>query len=123
MLRAADVTYELERVELLRDLFVWAYERSTQEYLAIKKDLSEPDPLRLRYRNVIRETIYMVVTQPEKDPLVIIKEVVSEKVDETDRVNVEALIIEELRRLYEGGLARYGLRLSELKHWKTEQSN
>ena len=63
------------------------------------------------------------MTQPEKDPLVIIKEVVSEKVDETDRVNVEALIIEELRRLYEGGLARYGLRPSELKHWKTEQSN
>ena len=121
--RAILGVYELGRFELLRDLFVWAYERSTQEYLAIKQDLSEPDPLRLRYRNVIKETIYLVVTQPEKDPLTIIKEAVIRKVDEADRVNGEALIIEELRRLHEGGLARYGLRPSELKRWKTEQSN
>ena len=121
--RAILGVYELGRVELLRDLFVWAYERSTQEYLAIKKDLSEPDPLRLRYRNVIKDTIYLVVTQPEKDPLVIIKEAANKKADETDRVNVEALIIEELRRLHEGGLARYGLRPSELQRWKMGQSN
>lgn len=121
--RAILGVYELGRFELLRDLFVWAYERSTQEYLAIKQDLSEPDPLRLRYRNVIKETIYLVVTQPEKDPLVIIKAAANDKANETDRVNVEALIIEELRRLHEGGLARYGLRPSELKHWKTRQSN
>jgi len=27
--------YELNRIELLRDVFVWAYERSCQQYLAI----------------------------------------------------------------------------------------
>ena len=31
--RATLGVYELTRVELLRDLYVWAYERSTQEYL------------------------------------------------------------------------------------------
>ena len=31
--------YEMNRVELLRDLYVWAYERSTQEYLAIKLNM------------------------------------------------------------------------------------
>ena len=39
--------YEPTRVELLRDLYLWAYERSTQEYLAIRQTLAEPDPLRL----------------------------------------------------------------------------
>ncbi|MBF5056182.1 Fic family protein [Alcanivorax sp. 521-1] len=34
--------YELTRVELLRDLYLWAYERATQQYLAIKRDLTEP---------------------------------------------------------------------------------
>jgi hypothetical protein len=29
--------YELNRVELLRDVFVWAYERSCQRYVAIKE--------------------------------------------------------------------------------------
>lgn len=118
--RAILGVYELGRIELLRDLFVWAYERSTQEYLAIKQDLTEPDPLRLSYRTVIKETINRVVTQPENDPLELIKKAVIEKVKEVDRVSVEALIIEELRRLHEGVLARYGLRPSEFERWKTK---
>ena len=118
--RAILGVYELGRIELLRDLFVWAYERSTQEYLAIKQDLTEPDPLRLSYRTVIKETINRVVTQPENDPLELIKKAVIEKVKEADRVSVEALIIEELRRLHEGVLARYGLRPSEFEQWKAK---
>ena len=119
--RAILGVYELGRFELLRDLFVWAYERSTQEYLAIKQDLSEPDPLRLSYRKLIKEVINRVVTHPEQEPLTIIQNAVRESVDETDGGNVEALIIEELRRLHEGVLARYGLRPSELERWKQMQ--
>ena len=50
-IRAVDATlgvYEMQRVELLRDLFIWAYERSTREYLQVRKTLADPDPLRLR---------------------------------------------------------------------------
>jgi hypothetical protein len=81
-----------------------------------------PDPLRLSYRTVIKETINRVVTQPENDPLELIKKAVIEKVTEADRVSVEALIIEELRRLHEGVLARYGLRPSEFERWKSKAS-
>ena len=53
--------YELNRVELLRDLFVWAYERSCQRYTQLREALPAPNPLRLRYRNelgeVVRETV------------------------------------------------------------------
>jgi hypothetical protein len=42
-------------------------------------------------------------------------------VDETDRANVQALIVEELRRLHEGVLARYGLRPAEFAIWKARQ--
>ena len=38
--------YELKRVDLLCDVFVWAYERSSQRYLAIKETAAEPDPMR-----------------------------------------------------------------------------
>jgi Fic family protein len=55
--RATLGVYEMARVELLRDLYVWAYERSTQEYLAIKQDLAEPDPLRLAWRDFIKQTL------------------------------------------------------------------
>ena len=40
--------YELNRIELLRDVFVWAYARSCQQYVAVQQNLVPPDILRLR---------------------------------------------------------------------------
>lgn len=39
-------------------------------------------------------------------------------VPEVDRANVQALILDELRRLHEGVLARYGLRPSQWRAWQ-----
>jgi Fic family protein len=119
--RAVLGVYELTRIELLRDLFVWAYERSTQEYLAIKQNLAEPDPLRLYYRENIKQIIHNIVTHPENDALSSIKDYVSNNIDIKDQENVQSLIIEELKRLHEGVLARYNLRLSELQTWQKKQ--
>ncbi len=116
--RATLGVYEMTRVELLRDLYVWAYERSTQEYLAIKQDLAEPDPLRLAWRDFIKQTIHEVVTHPDLDPLSCIQQAVIKRVSEQEGVSVQALIVEELRRLHEGVLARYGLRPSEYASWR-----
>ncbi len=116
--RATLGVYEMTRVELLRDLYVWAYERSTQEYLAIKQDLVEPDPLRLAWRDLIKQTIREVIRHPELDPFTSIRRSVAERVQERESADVQALIVEELRRLHEGVLARYGLRPSEYTAWK-----
>lgn len=116
--RATLGVYELTRVELLRDLYVWAYERTTQEYLAIKQELAEPDPLRLAWRDLIKQTIRDVVTQTDTDSLGVIKQIIDAQVPEAVREHVQALVIEELRRLHEGVLARYGLRPSEYLAWK-----
>ena len=118
--RATLGVYELTRVELLRDLYVWAYERSTQEYLAIRQELAEPDPTRLAYRELIKQTIREVVQHPEADTLAAIAQVM-EQVPQADRDEVQALVVQELRRLHEGVLARYGLRPSELTAWKAAQ--
>ena len=112
----------MERIgELLRDLYVWAYERSTQEYQAIKQDLAEPDPLRLAWRDFIKQAIREVITQPELDPLTSIQRSVAERIPEHEQPAVQALLIEELRRLHEGVLARYGLRPSEFAAWKARR--
>jgi hypothetical protein len=108
----------MTRVELLRDLYVWAFERSTQEYLTIKQDMAQPDPLRLAWRDLIKQTIREVITQPELEPLVCIQRSVAERVPEGEQAGVQALMVEELRRLHEGVLARYGLRPSEYAAWK-----
>lgn len=110
--------YEMARVELLRDVFVWAYERSVQEYVAIRQSLAEPDPLRLGYRDVIRQVIHDVVTTPEQEPLTLIRQMVAALVPAADQSPLQALLVEELRRLHEGVLARNGLRPSEFLRWK-----
>lgn len=116
--RAILGVYEMTRVELLRDLYVWAYERSTQEYLAIRQDLAQPDPLRLAWRDFIRQAIREVVTHPATDPLACIQRAVVAHVPTQAQPDVQTLVIEELRRLHEGVLARYGLRPSEYAAWK-----
>ncbi|MOA18068.1 hypothetical protein D3C78_1383540 [compost metagenome] len=115
--RATLGVYEMARVELLRDLYVWAYERSTQEYLAFKQDLAEPDPLRLAWRDFIKRTLREVVTHPELDPLSHIQRCVAEHVPPNEQSDVQALVVAELKRLHEGVLSRYGLRPSEYAAW------
>ena len=118
--------YEMTRVEPLRDVYAWAYERSTQEYIAIRQELAEPDPLRLAYRDFIKNTVRQVVTQPARKgtdaAASAVANAVAKNVKVADRTSVQALIIEELQRLHEGVLARYGLRPSEFNAWKMRQT-
>jgi hypothetical protein len=63
--------YEFNQVDLLRDVFTWAYERSCQRYLAITQTTAEPDPLRIRYREALisavqRPSSVAVSCQPRK---------------------------------------------------------
>ncbi|MDO4683044.1 MAG: hypothetical protein Q4B17_09705 [Lautropia sp.] len=106
-------------IELLRDLYVWAYQRSAQEYLAIRQGLAEPDPLRLAWGKLIKTSIHGIVTQGLQDPLPFIRKTVQAQVPEAEQASVQALIIEELRRRHEGVLARYGLRPAEYQAYRS----
>ena len=90
--------------------------------MAIKQDLAEPDPTRLVYRDAIKQAIRDVVVRAGEDPLAVIQQNVATHVPRTDRDSVTALIVEELRRLHEGVLARYGLRPSQFLAWKASQT-
>ena len=51
------------RVELLRDVFVEAYERSAQQYAAVLQSPGEPDPFRFKYTTAIKEFVRLVETE------------------------------------------------------------
>ncbi len=93
-------------MELLRDVFVGAYERSTQEYLVIKQDLAEPDPISLAWRDVIKQTVRAVVSHLDDEALHVITQAMTARVPELNRVAVQSLIVDELRRSQEGILTR-----------------
>jgi len=120
--RAILGVYEMGQMALLRDVLVWAYERSTQEYVAIGQNLAEPDPLRLAWRTLIKETVYQVVTQATADAIGVVERAVNTHVPQAERAAVQALIVDELRRLHEGVLARYQLRPAQWRAWLAAQN-
>lgn len=115
--RAVLGVYELTRTELLRDLYIWAYERSVQEYLASRQNLGDPDPMRLAYREFIKDTVHGAVTTLPPDTLAWI-DARLEQVRAEHRAPVRTHVIDDLRRLHEGVLARYGLRLPDYERWQ-----
>jgi hypothetical protein len=114
--------YELNRIELLRDLFVWAYERSCQQYSAIKRSLAQPDPFRLLHGAALRETVQgMVRGRCPATPAEVTRRAPALPGEaELDRF-VE-MVLTDLAGLHEGNIARYGLRPSELKAWQNAEA-
>ena len=110
--------HELNRIELLTDVFVWAYERSCRRYTVLKDTLPEPDPLRLRYRTELREVVLAVVRDSRPIDPKVIREYAAPLVASADLSDFVALAANELHHLHEGNIARYGLRLSEFRSWK-----
>ena len=110
--------YELNRVDLLRDLFAWAYERSCQRYTQLREALPAPDPLRLRYRNELGEIVRETVRGGEAIEIGTVRARSWELVPAADLDAVVAMAVNELHRLREGNIARFGLRLSEYRGWK-----
>lgn len=110
--------YELRRVELLRDVFVWSYERSCARYLAIQQSLGEPDPFRLVHRALIKETVAALVRAGHSaddidDALVPF----AARLPAAERPRFQAVVETELRGLHEGNFGRLGLRPSEYEAW------
>jgi len=111
--------YELNRVELLRDVFVWAYERSCARYSAVRRSLGEPDPFRLRYRTVLTETIAEIVKKGmgKRAASAFIKRRSADDVPQNDRARFAEVAETEIMNLHEGNIARYRLRPSEYQEW------
>jgi Fic family protein len=112
--------YELNRIELLRDVFVWAYERSCARYSAVRNSLGEPDPFRLRYRTPVIETVAEIVRggMNKKAATAFIKHRAAEQVSQEDRPRFVEVVETELMSLHEGNIARYRLRPSEYQTWR-----
>ena len=111
--------YELQRIDLLKDVFLWAYERSSLRYSAVLQSLGEPDAFRLRYRNDIRSLVASIVSQamsqvPASERII----EYSARMPEADRAKFIEVLETELLSLHEGNFARYRIRPSEFAAWQ-----
>jgi hypothetical protein len=112
--------YELNRVDYLRDVYVWAYRRSCARYSAVRQSLGEPDPLRLRFRKDMARVISEVVLKglDKQQATQHIRAYASAELAEEDRSRFVELVETDLLHLHLGNLARYRLRPSEFERWQ-----
>jgi len=110
--------YELNRLELARDVFLWAYERSCQRYTVVRDALPQPDPLRLRNREQLIAIVNTVVRDDLPIEEAVVRKLATPIITPEDLEQMIAMAVTELRSLHEGVLARFRLRLSEFRRWR-----
>lgn len=112
--------YENNRVDLLRDIYLWAYERSCNYYNAQQHELRLSRQERLTYRDELTKVTRKIV----KNKLIPTNEVIFRLADGMvpgeDRSIFTKMIQENLDQLHEGNIARYGIDHNEYHAWKHE---
>lgn len=110
--------YELGRIDLMRDVFVWAYERSCQHYAAVERQLVPPEPVRLKYRRQLGELVRAVVASGMPADEWQVQRLVPDSVGEVDRKRFVQVAMIELEALHEGNAVRFGLSGLAVAGWR-----
>ena len=114
--------YEFNQVDLLRDVFIWAYERSCQRYLAIKQTMADPDPLRIKYRVQLIQAVQKIVQGGKIPSAHNIQQSAHELASKHEQKAFGIMLQNALQSLHDGSVARYRLKLSEFLAWKKVRS-
>ena len=112
--------YELNRIDLLKDVFLWAYERSAARYAAIRQTTGDPDPFRLRHRQALKQVVSDVIREPmgTKDAASHVATWAARHLEEFERARFVEIAETELMSIHDGNFARYQIRPSEFQAWQ-----
>jgi Fic family protein len=110
--------YEVKQLEPLRDVFVWAYERSCQRYTQVREALPPPDPVRFRNREALTEIVNALVRDERSIDDASIRPLAARLTTPEDVDQLIAMVFAELHGLHEGNIARHRLRPSEFRRWR-----
>jgi hypothetical protein len=112
--------YELRRTELLRDVFIWAYERSCQSYLAVRsRPEVYPDPLGMLHQSTLTAIVGVIIrgNLPADEPT-IRRVAVSHAERESDVDDLVRLTHRAFASMHEGNCAMYKVKPEEYMKWK-----
>ncbi|MCY4148240.1 MAG: Fic family protein [Gammaproteobacteria bacterium] len=111
--------YELNRIDLLKDVFIWAYERSAKRYRLVKQSLGEPDPFHQKHREALFEIVQAIVLERlDKNAAFQCIVAYAEKYIGPDEKNQFRQVAEnEVLGLHEGNFVRYRIKPTQFKAW------
>jgi Fic family protein len=113
--------YELNRIDLLKDVFIWAYERSAARYVAVRQSLGEPDPFRFKHSAALKQLVGEIIRgkMNRKAAVAHIASWTEKNISGPERDRFREMAESELLSVHEGNFARYQIRPSEFSEWQT----
>ena len=114
------LVYERNDINLMKNLFIWAYERSAARHGAIRQSVGEPDPFRLRHREALRQIVGEIVRNRLglESAAARVAEWAEANVEAGDRARFIETAETELLGLHEGNYARYRVSAREYDAWR-----
>ncbi|MEN8237367.1 MAG: hypothetical protein ABFQ95_07510 [Pseudomonadota bacterium] len=111
----------INRVDLLLDVFVWAYERSTLRYSEARAYLMDPDPFIENYDADIRNIIRQVVDKKQSKKIANnnINDWAQKHIPESDQARFIEVVETELLLLHEGNIAKFKIKPVDFYAWQT----
>lgn len=111
--------YELNRIELLKQVFINAYEKSAAKYAKLRQTIGEPNPFRIQYREQVRGPIStIIVSALTRTAAGNEINAAASGIPEQDRSKFIEAAETEILSLHEGNFARYHATPSQFKEWK-----
>jgi Fic family protein len=112
--------YELNKIDLLKEVFIWAYERSAQQYAAVRQSLGEPDPFRFKHSAALRQIVSEIVRRRmnRQEATAHLASWIGKNIVADEREHFKEMAEGELLNLHEGNFARYQIRPSEFAAWE-----
>ena len=118
-LHALIALYETCDISLLKDVFMWAYERSAKKYTILGRSIGEPNMFYMKYHKKIHALISHLVSKgfnPQKTSEEI--KFKSQDLPKEDQDKFIEIVERELLSLHEGNLARYQINNESFKNWQ-----
>lgn len=112
--------YELNNIVLLRDVFVWAYERSAEQYKLVFDVLAEPNVVMMRYRKILFELVNTIVHKNlhGKKIITCIAQWSKKQVEAKHQAEFARYAEKEVASLHEGNIAIYRIAPDIFAKWK-----
>ena len=110
--------YERNNTSLIKDIFLWAYEQSANRYATMRQTIGEPDPFRVKYKDILHPLIREIIEQEsnrQQADFLIKARVLQLPREDVNRFTEMAET--ELMSLHEGNFARYQVRPAVFDRW------
>jgi Fic family protein len=111
--------YEFNRIKLLKQVYLEAYERSCKRYSTMQQQIGQPELIYLKYQEQIKIIIRAIILKPMDPPQTIAHiEQEAAAIPDNERQKFIEVIDNALMGLHPGNIAQFKVSQDEYESWK-----